>query len=108
MAEKFLPCNNPYDQLALLAEIVMTLRTGFGMAPAVYDPQKGGLIVPDALVKKKTRAEKKAEDEAQAKAEAHAEKLRTDANKKTAKDSKRPEPKPPEPEVTTEAEEPKA
>jgi hypothetical protein len=47
MADKSLPCNNPYDQLALLAEIIITLRAGFGMKPATYDPSLGALIVPD-------------------------------------------------------------
>ena len=47
MADKFLPCANPYDQLALTAELIITFRAAFGMPPAVYDLSKGGLIVPD-------------------------------------------------------------
>ena len=47
MAEKFIPCINPCDNLALLAEIIKTLRAAFGMPAAVYDESKGGLIIPD-------------------------------------------------------------
>ena len=47
MAEKFIPCINPCDNLALLAEIIKTLRAAFGMPAAVYDASKGGLIIPD-------------------------------------------------------------
>ena len=47
MAEKFIPCINPCDNLALLTEIIKTLRAAFGMPAAVYDESKGGLIVPD-------------------------------------------------------------
>jgi len=98
MADKFLPCNNPYDQLALLAEIVMTLRAGFGMKPAVYDESKGGLTIPDDLMTKKdTKAEeKKAKAEADAiakKAKAEEKKAKADAKAKAEAEAKAEEPK---------------
>jgi len=59
MAENLIPCINPYDNLALLVEIIKTLRAGFGMKPAIYDESKGGLIVPDDYdVPKKPKAAK--------------------------------------------------
>ena len=47
MADKFLPCANPHDQVALFTELIITLRAGFGMKPAVYDESKGGMVIPD-------------------------------------------------------------
>jgi len=59
MAENLIPCINPYDNLALLAEIIKTLRAGFGMPAAVYDESKGGLVIPDDYdVPKKPKAAK--------------------------------------------------
>ena len=55
----------------LLAEIIITLRAGFGMQPAVFNPQTGYLVIPDDSEKNK-KAEKKAEKE-KAKAEKKAE-----------------------------------
>jgi len=76
MADKFIPCINPYDNLALLAEILRTMRLIAGLEPGVYDESRGGVILPDDLegkkapkAKRKTKAEKKAEKEAAAKAE---------------------------------------
>ena len=43
------------DSDLFLAEIVITLRAGFGMKPAVYDPSLGALIVPDDYKAKKAK-----------------------------------------------------
>ena len=61
MADKFLPCANTYDQVALLAEIIVTLRAGFGMKPAEYSAQQGGLVIPDDY-KVRNKAPKVKED----------------------------------------------
>ena len=61
MADKFLPCANPHDQVALFTELIITLRAGFGMKPAVYDESKGGLVIPDDY-KVRNKAPKVKED----------------------------------------------
>ena len=45
MEIKTLPVINTDD--ALLAEIIKTLRAGFGMAPAKYDQSMAGIEIPD-------------------------------------------------------------
>jgi len=47
VSDKFIPCNSIHDEPALLAEIIITLRACFGMKPATYSDQLGGLTVPD-------------------------------------------------------------
>ena len=103
MAELFLPCNNPYDQLRLTAELIRTLRAVNGLEPGVYDASKGGLVLPDDLdakkVKKDAKAEKKAEAEkakaeaAEAKAEEKKVKAEAMAAAKAAKEAAEKEPK---------------
>jgi len=61
VADKFLPCANPHDQVALFTELIITLRAGFGMKPAVYDESKGGLVIPDDY-KVRNKAPKVKED----------------------------------------------
>jgi hypothetical protein len=52
---KTLPVVNPFDML--LAEIIVTLRAGFGMKPAKYDPSMAGIEIPeDYSVPKKAKA----------------------------------------------------
>ena len=90
MAEKFLKCANPYDLLALTAELIRTIRAVNGLEPGEYNIQRGGLILPDDLdpekVKKDAKAEKKAEKEkakaekAEAEAKAKAEAEKAEAN----------------------------
>jgi len=59
VTDKFIPCGSPDCNLALLAEIIKTLRAAFGMPAAIYDESKGGLIVPDDYdVPKKPKAAK--------------------------------------------------
>lgn len=84
MADKILNVVNPFD--ALLAEIILTLRAGFGMKPAKYDPSMAGIEIPDdySTHKKAPRVKGK------------------------GKGKKSEEPKPPEPEAITEGKEPKA
>ena len=84
MAELFLPCNNPYDQLRLTAELIRTLRAVNGLEPGIYDESKGGLVLPDDLdakkVKKDAKAEKKAvAEKAKAEKKAEAEKAKAEA-----------------------------
>ena len=61
MAEKFLPCNNPYDQLGLLVEILRTLRFAAGLEPGEYNESLGGLTIPDDLTSKKAKGKFKDE-----------------------------------------------
>lgn len=61
MEIKKLPVINPFD--ALLAEIIVTLRAGFGMTPAKYDPSMSGVEIPDDYdVPKKAKRTSKDED----------------------------------------------
>jgi hypothetical protein len=57
MEIKTLPVVNPFDML--LAEIIVTLRAGFGMKPAKYDPSMAGIEIPnDYGVSKKAKSAK--------------------------------------------------
>lgn len=58
MADKFFPCGIPYDELALLVEILRTLRHNAGLEPGEYSEQKGGLTIPDDLKAKKPKKDK--------------------------------------------------
>jgi hypothetical protein len=53
---KTLPVVNPFDML--LAEIIVTLRAGFGMKPAKYDPSMSGIEIPDDYKAKKVKEAK--------------------------------------------------
>lgn len=72
----------PSDEL--YAEIIITLRAGFGMKPAEYNPQSGYLEIPDDHKAKKVKKDKGAEKKAKAEAMAVA---------KAAKDAADKEPK---------------
>ena len=91
MSDKFIPCNSIHDDPALLAEIIITLRACFGMKPATYSVQLGGLTVPDdySVPEKKPAFDEKKFAEALAKElaseEPQAEELGADAPKKEAK-----------------------
>lgn len=100
---KHLPCNVPYDLLALTAELIITLRAVNGLEPATHSTQAGELLVPDgyltveeaeeAKAKKEAAAKKKAE--AKAKAEEKKAKAEVMAAAKAAKEAaaKKEEPK---------------